>query len=255
MISTSPRAVFANRNATKVRLQRAAAATVECLEQRMLLSAGLQDATLHLAPSAMQASAPTALQKPTRVNGPMAGSFGQASVDLGDPGPGPSAPHIAYSDMNAGSGWNAFASSDYLGWEDYDTTDTASVQLSQLRFVGGVTAVGQTIDFNFYDMSSVWQSGFSVAFSQAGNYIWTITGLSNTVPDHGMLELSSPNGTGQWFLSDGTPTAGTNDPAVGYGSGSNMSQKFEFTGDTVHDCQQRQLCGPVQPWIWHHGRQ
>jgi len=122
------------------------------------------------------------------------------------------------------------AASGFLGFDDYDTILAGgSETLTELRFVGGVTAVGGIIDFNFYDSTGAnLLSTFNAAFGSAGNFIWTITGLSNLIADQGRLELVARPGTNaQWFLSTSAPTLGTEDRAVG--TLTSHSHRFELS--------------------------
>jgi hypothetical protein len=149
-----------------------------------------------------------------------------------------------------GSGFLANpASSGVLGVEDYGSTlsssgppngspttqsDTMTAQAYQ--FVGGVTAVGGIMFFDFYDNAFGLVNYFGVAFPSAGAFIWTITfdPTGFIVPTEGYHVVSAntnanigPISTGQWYLSDtgANPIVGHNDLAwdngsFDYGSGS-----------------------------------
>ncbi len=148
-----------------------------------------------------------------------------------------------YSDMDATNGYLAFSPSDYLGYEDYDSTaPNSDIDLQTMRFVGGVANAGEILYFNFYDTSLAYTTGFGVTFTQGGNFIYTIT--INTfpggvvIPEAGVMEIvadTASGSTGQWFMTDSAPTIGANDPGYGYGSANqpSLSHKFELTGNDV----------------------
>jgi len=152
----------------------------------------------------------------------------------------------AYSNIDAGSGYSAFAAAGgAIGFDDYDSIGTAgsTIDVSSYRFVGGVDVVGGVAFFEFYDASSNFVDSFGVAFSQAGNFIWTITinafPGSVVVPEAGIHQVVTdgagafgPAANGQWFLSDAQPTVGTQNDAIG-GAAGGFSHKFELNGDYV----------------------
>jgi len=166
--------------------------------------------------------------------------FPSASIDLG--GNSTAANVVAYSSI-AGP-YAAFAAgTGSLGNDDYqaDVTIMAGkpkLALDSLRFVGGVNAVNGILDFFFLDSanSNVLQS-FSLQLPQAGNFIWNITGLGGMEVDpSGRLQIQARTGSmGQWFLTTTAPSVGTNNVAVGTGSGLNPQQNnaFELTGEPV----------------------
>lgn len=137
-----------------------------------------------------------------------------------------------YQDMTGT--FAAFAPSANLGFEDYNAIGTDPVNMIALRFIGGVTTAGSTLNFAFFNADTSPATNFNVTFGQAGNFIWTITLNSTVVPNDGILQISGVNGaTGQWFLSADTPSIGTNNPAFGSGSGLNPQRTQKFAIDTV----------------------
>jgi hypothetical protein len=129
------------------------------------------------------------------------------------------------------------------GFDDYGTALAGpSFTLASLRFVGGVTSIGGQIQFNFYNPDATLANSFTTTFSQAGDFIWTITlgalpdGSDSTfnVPSNGLLELVvQPGTTGRWFFTSTAPTVGTNNIAVGSGSGLNPQRYNAFELNAV----------------------
>ncbi len=121
-----------------------------------------------------------------------------------------------------------------LGFDDYSSTMAGPVeQLQALRFVGGVTAVGGTLQFDIYTSSTVLVNSFTVSLPQAGTFIWTITGLSGDLPKDGIMQISAINGaSGRWFLSSTAPSVGTQSSTFGGANGGALSHRFEFTTPT-----------------------
>lgn len=120
-----------------------------------------------------------------------------------------------------------------LGFDDYSSTMTAPVEtLQSLRFVGGVTNAGETLQFDIYSTSAVLVNSFQVTLPQGGNFIWTINSINLDIPKDGLLQISAiGGGTGRWFLSETAPSVGTNNLALGGASGV-YSHRFEFTTPT-----------------------
>ena len=121
-----------------------------------------------------------------------------------------------------------------LGFDDYNSTLPGGTYetLTTLRFVGGVTAVGGRLDFNFRQNDGTLFSSFFVNFPSAGNFIWSIgtdaNPIGTLIPADGILEIvADANTTGQWFLSTGVPTLGTEDRAIG--SVTTHSHRFELS--------------------------
>lgn len=137
-----------------------------------------------------------------------------------------------YSNMDSGTGFVAFpAANGVLGADDYVSTASGAATLETMRFVGGVDAVGGVLFFDFFNAAGdTFVDGFSVSFTQAGNFIYTITlGGAVTVDAAGVLQISTDStSTGQWFLADAGPTVGSEDVnAFGGGDGVN-SHNFEL---------------------------
>ncbi len=151
----------------------------------------------------------------------------------------------AYSNMDPGpNGYVAFAAGGPgLGFDDYDSIATGgTIDVSTYRFVGGVDTAGGVAFFEFYDSTSAFVDSFGVAFTNAGNFIYTIT--INTfpggvvVPDAGLHQIVvddtgafGPATLGQWFLGDAGPSVGTED--VNVGGSAPFSHNFEINGDYV----------------------
>ncbi len=137
-----------------------------------------------------------------------------------------------YSNMDAGGGFNAFPSGNgALGFDDYTSTSAGAITMESIRFVGGVDAVGGVLNFEFFDAAGAnLITAFSVNFSQAGNFIWTITlGGAFTADAAGVLQITTDaTSNGQWFLSDAGPTVGSEDNTFGGASGGLLSHKFEI---------------------------
>ena len=142
-----------------------------------------------------------------------------------------------YSNMDAGAGFQAFpADTGPAGFDDYTSTTASQITLEELRFVGGVTSAGGIMSFEFFNAAGdTLVDAFSVAFTDAGNFIYTITLNSEVVIDGaGILQISVDAATtGQWFLSDAAPTIGSEDNMFGGASGGALSHRFELTGSPV----------------------
>jgi hypothetical protein len=129
-----------------------------------------------------------------------------------------------------------------LGFEDYGSTVSASgppngtptsqhdtMNSMAYEFVGGVSATGGILFFDFYFNDFTVGNYFGVAFPSAGAAIWTITfdPTGFIVPTEGYHAVSAntnpnigPITSGQWYLSDSgaNPIHGTNDLAWDSGS-------------------------------------
>ncbi len=139
-------------------------------------------------------------------------------------------PTVVYSALPGP--YSAFAArTGSLGIEDYTSTATSPFGLNSMQFVGGVTAVGGQLRFDFLDSSGSAVSSFTSTFGTAGNFVWTISGiapLNITLPTSGRLRITALNGvTGQWFLASAAPTIGTNDPSFGGATGFNHRYQLE----------------------------
>ena len=114
-----------------------------------------------------------------------------------------------------------------LGWDDYGTM--SCVNLTAFKFVGGVTAPGAVMWFEFYDAPPAtgnFLTSFGVLVNTPGAFIWTITFSSPpfVIPHDAYLQICA-NSTftpypttiaGYWFET--TPdavTVGVNNTAVG----------------------------------------
>lgn len=131
--------------------------------------------------------------------------------------------------------YSAFpAANGSLGFDDYSSTMVNPVEtLTAMRFVGGVVNAGETLNVEFYSTSLVFISGFSLTLPQGGNFIWTITGLNNEIPQNGVVQIVATGAsTGQWFLTGTAPTIGTNDPTFGGANGGALMGTLELTTPT-----------------------
>ncbi|MGJ8636915.1 MAG: PEP-CTERM sorting domain-containing protein [Phycisphaerales bacterium] len=142
------------------------------------------------------------------------------------------ASNTVYSNMDAGSGYQAFpAGNGVLGFDDYTSTEAGPLVLQSLRFVGGVVADGGTLNFEFFNAAGdTFIDGFSVNLATGGNFIWTINlGGTVTVDGAGVLQVSTGDTSeGQWFLSDAGPTIGSEDNTFGGASGGALAHNFEL---------------------------
>lgn len=119
--------------------------------------------------------------------------------------------------------YTAYAVGAFAENDDYQTGGAGNFQCDVVKFVGGVSAVGGTLDFFFLDSTGVNViSSFAVALPSAGDFIWTITltpGPGFTAAHDGRLHIQTRLGTtGRWFMTTSAPTTGTNSLAVGHGS-------------------------------------
>ncbi|GEM_PF-1489932 len=129
--------------------------------------------------------------------------------------------------------YSAFArATGVLSTDDYQAATSApTFVLDNLQFVGGVGATNGIIDINFFNSAQTFVTGFGVQLPQAGDFIWTISGLSNlgAIPSNGFMQLTARTGsTGRWFFTTTAPTIGTNSTAVGTGSGLNPQRNNAF---------------------------
>jgi hypothetical protein len=124
-----------------------------------------------------------------------------------------------------GGPYSAFASGAFAQNDDYQANlantpylNQSTFQVTTVKFVGGVSAVGGTLDFFFLDAAGANVfSSFSATLGSAGDFIWTITlnpgfyALTN-----GRLQIQNRTGTsGRWFFTTTAPVTGTNDINVG----------------------------------------
>lgn len=154
-----------------------------------------------------------------------------------------------YDSLYAGAAgyWTFGSALGPVGYDDYDTI--SGVNLTAVRFVGGVTAPGGIVWFEFYtDLTSpMFVTSLGVQLPSSGWWIWTIN-VSNppfVIPHTGLLQVvanstfTGGGGTypntiaGAWFFtSSDAVVAGSN--ILGYGS----PPMITTTGGTyygVHD--------------------
>jgi hypothetical protein len=127
-------------------------------------------------------------------------------------------------DINGRGFVAAPAGTGILGVEDYGSTLSASgppngtpttqfgtMNAMSYEFVGGVTAIGGILFFDYFFNDFSFGNGFGIQFPSAGNFIWSITfnptGL--IVPTEGYHVITAntnpnigPVSSGQWFLSE-----------------------------------------------------
>lgn len=143
--------------------------------------------------------------------------------------------------------YSAFAAANgVLGVDDYTADPTLMageqrIRLNAIKFVGGVTAVGGILDFFFLGPvgdNTVYGS-FGVTLPAAGDFVWTISGLS-AQPGRplasGRLQIQTRGASvGRWFFTSTAPTIGTNDIAVGTGGTLNPQRysTLEIDGQPV----------------------
>lgn len=141
-----------------------------------------------------------------------------------------------YAGFAAGGGVLGF--DDYQGISPPGDEDNES-PLEEFGFVGGVTAIGMTLQFQFYDAAQNFRNSFDITFSQAGNFIWTLTNGPDThppfspaffdIPNSGYVQVVAADGsTGQWFLSTTVPSIGTESRETGEGSLTTHSHRFRL---------------------------
>lgn len=125
------------------------------------------------------------------------------------------------------------------GFDDYQSTytDAPFMLLQSFRFVGGVTTVGGSVTFSFFDSDENLHDSFSVALPLTGDRIWTIgfesaPGLKDSdfgIPASGYVQMTVDAATtGRWFLSETAPLIGTESRAPGEGSLETHSHRFEL---------------------------
>ena len=169
------------------------------------------------------------------------GPLESRTLDLGSGAAIQDVPTVVYSGVPGP--YSAFASATGVcGFDDYHASVSTSVfKLDSLKFVGGTAAVNGRIDFQFFDSSANYVGGFFSNLPSAGDFIWTINGLSGlnlNIPKDGILQIVAGAGSGtgsgvagRWFLTTTAPTIGTNSVTYGTGSGLNPQRNnaFELT--------------------------
>lgn len=132
-----------------------------------------------------------------------------------------------------------------LGFDDYQgITPPGDVSgfsfLDEFGFVGGVSAAGMTLQFQFFDSAQMLVDSFDITFANPGNFIYTLTNGPDThppfsppffqIPNSGYVQVvtADDGSTGQWFLSDTAPTIGTESRLPGEGSLETHSHRFRL---------------------------
>ena len=125
---------------------------------------------------------------------------------------------VVYSKMNDYTVYTS-ATSGVVGYEDYDSTNNANINLTSMRFAGGTTVAGGILWFDFYSDRSMTNlvNYTGVQTPQSGDFVYTVTlGSAITIPDAGVLEISANTGTtGHWYGGSVAPSIGTNDSSYG----------------------------------------
>jgi hypothetical protein len=120
---------------------------------------------------------------------------------------------FAYDSLYAGvAGYWAYPpASGPIGFDDYDfTPGVSSVGISQLKFVGGVTAVNQVLWFDFYSAGGSYVGSLGGMFPHSGYWIWTLTigAAPYWIPHTGIMQIFANTTTtyygvanGAWFFT------------------------------------------------------
>ncbi|MEA2734389.1 MAG: hypothetical protein QOE14_840, partial [Humisphaera sp.] len=143
---------------------------------------------------------------------------------------------VVYANMGTGSGLTATTvtgsgSGTEIGFDDYNTINDANLNMTSFRFIGGVSAVGGQLFFDFHNASNVFVVRLSATLNTAGNNLtWTLTTSPGVnIPDQGFLHVLAASGTtATWRKSNAPPTVGAQDPALG-SAGAGQSYRFELT--------------------------
>lgn len=142
---------------------------------------------------------------------------------------------VVYNGVDQGpGGYLAFgAATGPIGFDDYTSLSSGPVDVSRIRFVGGVDTAGGVMEFEFFNAAgNAFLGSVGVALPQAGNFIWSIDVPSGTVlaDASGIIQASVGAGAnGQFFLSDGAPTIGTQSPTFGGANGGVLRHLFEIS--------------------------
>ena len=236
-------------SATAVAAARVARRVVaEMLESRTLLAASIYESdapfVAHGPQPQVRAARPAPLGVTANGTGVAASGDSVTAVGRGTAGKGqpltesPVAPSVVngvvFSNLNGPYvSWDP--ATDILGFDDYDSINNATINLSQMKFIGGVQNPGGTLEFEFYDASGTSLMGeFHVSFPDAGNFLYPITPPAGfTIPDAGIMQVRAQAGTtAQWFESTVNPSPGTQNPNIGPTDG--YSHKFEFTNTSTN---------------------
>ena len=155
------------------------------------------------------------------IAGPITGDVGQRC------------PPIIYDSLYSGTAgyWLASPVVGPLGYDDYDTISSGAL-IEQAKFVGGVTAPGGIMWFEYYTnlTSPTFVTSFGVILPSSGWWIWTINmGSPLLIPHSGLFQIVAnstftggygtyPNTiAGAWFFtSSDAVVVGSN--ILGYGT-------------------------------------
>jgi MYXO-CTERM domain-containing protein len=193
------------------------------MSMRVLFAAAIAAASVSAGTASASIMLPSSAAQATQISDTYFHNRAVTVVYTGIPGP--------YSAFAAAQG--------PIGTDDYTTTQTGTFNLAAMRFVGGVSTAGNTIDFEFLDATNTVVNSFGISFAQAGDFIWTVTlapgdGSTSTfaIPAAGTIRASvREGGAGRWFFTTTAPTIGSNDFAVGAGAAltPQRNQAFELT--------------------------
>lgn len=146
------------------------------------------------------------------------GALEERTIDISGGSSVSNVPTVVFDNMGVAP-YSAFGAANNLGFDDYTSVSAAPFTLDSLRFIGGVTTAGTSLNFSFFDSSNVFVGGFTSTFGTAGNFNWGITGISSlnlVLPTSGRLQITGANGaTGRWFLHAGTGLVGSSSSAIG----------------------------------------
>ena len=165
-----------------------------------------------------------------------------APIDAGQaraPTPGIGIPYknLAGTSFSAVSGTGGAVAID-----DYNLAigASASWELNQFRFIGGVANAGEVLFFTFFTPGFAFNDSFGVQFPQGGNFQWTITistPSAHLVHNGDFVRMWADDGsvltlsTGTWFMSTDAPTAGTTGntyPGFQTTGGADLNAKFQL---------------------------
>ncbi len=149
---------------------------------------------------------------------------------------------ISYSNMTSDvDGFSAFPPSNgdangVIGADDYSSIAPGPADLAAFGFVGGTTAAGGVVFFDFFDSAGVFVDGFGVGLTNAGNFIYTITiGTPFSIPADGFVQMVDGTAAGfgpaaqsQWFQTADDATVGDNLLPSGSFNGFDINYTFEL---------------------------
>ena len=125
---------------------------------------------------------------------------------------------VQYSNLGLGNNFASTETGLTVGVADYDSVADDDINMGIFTFVGGVSAVGGVLFFDFFDAGGNFYDGFGVQLPQAGNFIWTITlNTPQVTLDAGSVAMFADDGfftglpasTGTWFLNAVPATIGS----------------------------------------------